>query len=256
MFSFLKVPTVNKELWELTDKLSKTVNTLRRQSSAFSDLSKSIIGIIQTEAPNYASYFEKISEIYKRLSYIYMNSSYQVDRALEDLKDINARFDVVKRSENERNAAKNQFNIACVEADKAYKGIVKDNPQTTERYQQSMRKRSEMAQQLVFKDQELLEQRKKYRAFTMRRIKSAWQRYGQALADLYVLESAAFNELAVFYKSIKDHASEPEKILSKIRVNQVPLPVTSIPLIQEPEQQQEIEQTRNDPLEIAAPELG
>ena len=261
MFAYLKPPPVAKELFEFTEELTKTVTTLETQSTAFSNLSNTILVLIQKETPNFIPYFEKISQVYERLSNIYQNSAYAVDRAIEDLRDINARFGVVKRVESERGAAKAHFNNACKEADAAYKAIQQEKPQTTTFYKNCIKKRSEMAQKLVEKDQELLEQRKKYRAFSMRRIKSAWQRYGTALAELYVHESATFNELATLFRSIKEHSTEPEKILSKVITSPPPLllnnasPNTIETNINNENQQNVDNQEQNADLDISAPAL-
>ena len=246
MFSFLKVPTVSKELFELTEEMSKTVGALNNQSTAFAELSTSILSLIQSEAPSFKQYFERISATYKRLSYIYANGAVTVDRALEDLRDINARFAVVKRIEGQRNTAKANFNESCSSANSAYKAMNPEKPETKDNYEKAMKKRTECAQKLFDEDKNLLEYRKKFKAFSMRRIKSGWERYGEALSNIYVMESASFNELAKLYKSIRDHATDPEKIL--VLVSQAQPMCSETPAVSLPV-------TNDDDVDVIAPPL-
>jgi hypothetical protein len=231
MFSFLKVPAVSKELLEFTEEMTKTVGALKNQSTAFVELSSSILALIDSEAPSFIKYFEHISEIYTRLSYIYANGADALDRALEDFRDINARFAVVKRLEAQRNAARANYTDSCAAVDSAFSSINQEKPETKENHEKAIKKRTECMQKLIDEDKSLLECRRKFRAFSIRRIKSGWARYGEALSSIYALENASFNELAKQYKSIRDHATDPEKILSHVTRVQPEQVINEVPAV-------------------------
>ena len=224
MFNWLfkSQPTLSEELTSFVKQMGQTAKTLEVQSQAFSKLGPTIMNLVSSESPNYQIFFEKIVEIYANLSRYYSRSAKDVERALEDLKDIDQRYVVVKRIEGERATIKAAFDIVSDNCDNAYKLMNPEKPETVSNYEKAFQIRKEAAQKLFDADNNLLQYNKKFHLFTIRRIKSAWSLYGKALTNLYTLEAGAYSELSTLYKAIRDHSKDPEKILNALKLNVPP----------------------------------
>ena len=224
MFNWLfkSQPTLSEELTNFVKQMGQMAKTLDMQSQAFSKLGPSMMSLVSSESPNYQIFFEKIIEIYANLSRYYSRSAKDIERALEDLKDIDQRYIVVKRVESERATVKAAFDIVSENCDNAYKLMNPEKPETVSNYEKAFKIRQEAAQKLFDADNYLLQYNKKFHLFTIRRIKSAWSLYGKALTNLYTLEAGAYSELTTLYKAIRDHYKEPDKILNAMKMNVPP----------------------------------
>ena len=223
MFWFLKSePTLSDELTNFIKQMGHTVKTLDQQAQAFSKLGPSMMSLVRSESPNYQIFFEKVIDIYSNLARYYSRSAKEVDRALEDLRDINHRYVVVKRLEGERANVKQAFDVVSENCDNVYKMMNPEKPDTVSNYDKAFKMRQEAAQKLFDADTQLLDYNKRFRLFTVRRVKSAWSRYGKALTTLYTLEAGAYSELSTLFKAIRDHYKEPEKVLNALKMNVPP----------------------------------
>ena len=119
----MKILKTNKDNNIIIASCVKTAATIETQSAAFSNLSKSILELIKKETPSFIVYFEKISQIYERLSSIYQNIAFAIDRANDNLSDINERYGVVKMVKAERNSAKAHFKAISLNVENAYNEI-------------------------------------------------------------------------------------------------------------------------------------
>jgi len=194
----------------------RTLLPFRNQAEAYWIQGEKIQELIISEAPNYKKYFNRIVEIYQELSYVYLNGCNAIGRAIEDLKDIPRRYTVYRRIRRERRIARKEYFSICEQFDKE-----KENK--SQNIGVIELKKTELGKVLLEKDILYSSYRLKYKSFYLRRLKSGFQRYGDAITNIHIQESGFLNELSILFKSIKDHATEMDRILIPCKVEHVVL---------------------------------
>jgi len=215
MFDFFTPLPHKKDLMNFVEKLETAAKAMEAQSLCFRSLGDEQLQVVSKEAPSFRLYFERIQEVYENLSDIYLKSYRSVCRSIEDLKDINYRFVAFVQMDRDRITFQKKYVSACNKLGSTKLLFDKSKPETIENYKTSFFERNEIASELLDKTKCLLQQKKKFELFSSRRMKSAWERYGETLSNLYVMESASMNELSILYKSIRDHAGDQPKLMSK-----------------------------------------
>jgi len=155
-------------------------------------------------------YFEKFLLMtfnnFDKIIGIDMKSINEQNRCVEDLNDILCRNQVLIRLNSEKRDLEKQFY-------KAKAALDMNKPLSQEQIIANRNKAVEIAQKLKICIYQIMESEKRMNLFMFRRIKSAIIRFGKSLENESSLESAIFNSLCTVFRSIRDHAHEPNKIV-------------------------------------------
>lgn len=216
MFAQLKGPPQIAQLEAFTNQMDQLVKEFINRADVIAQLNQCIVTIISSEVPDSGTYFIKISDTYRKLENLYRHVANSINRAIEDFKDINARYVVGKRLEKRRqmikqtleDASKKGINFA--KADKLI-DVLKDKDTDPE-----FQRKLNITKDLYETDCELIEFQKKFSLFKMRRVKSGWMMLTQTFSNFTAMECSFYNELAFLYrKALGFLPIEPEPVVEE-----------------------------------------
>ena len=231
----LSSPT--KDLDYISARMEAEAAAVQAQGLAFDALNNQLLKFLSTEAPNFVPFFEKLTANYNAITNAYYKCSEDIQRSADDLKDICVRTKVFLSLQKDVESAKSAFN----RSDQAYSDAVRrgfDSSKERNARYEAAKKYHEI---LVY----YADYKKRFALFKYRRTKHAFVTYGTALECKASLEVPMYNSLIVLLRSIRDHVSKPELILSDYKA-----PVTEKPKPAQPKQettstQQNADQTTN-----------
>lgn len=206
-----------KELKQITNHINQAATIVLARASNTNVLFARLVDIIKTETryKSYTTVFEGLKSKYVTLSDLYSKIGEDMKRVAEELNDINERFIVLKRVENEYDSLRNEFNDACNKVDYTVKYSESNKGKASTDHSHALTKRTEIAKKLYSKCEELVKCRRQYRRYEQRKIKGAFTGLTNLLFELYSGERNVFNELHVIYKTIAANSSNP-RLLANI----------------------------------------
>jgi hypothetical protein len=178
---------------------------------------ETLFALVQSEAPSFAVFFEKIQEIYTKLSLNYETASKEQARAIEDLNDIVVRTPVFQRIILERDTAKRNYDAAHKKYREAkFQSQNQPSQETTVLFRNSRIERATMASVLIEKTEAFLAYRTRFAGFVQSRSQSAWIRYGKSIERASKVESELMGQLADRCKRLRDNVDSPHLILQAV----------------------------------------
>jgi hypothetical protein len=204
----------DRELHLLVDQLTAANEKMIARAKNAQKVGETLFALIQSEAPSFAIFFEKVQETYVKLSLNYETASKEQGRAIEDLRDVVVRTPVFERIIAEREAAKRTYESTHA---KYRDAKLRCRGQPTQESMMAFRncriERAQLAELLIAKTETFLTYRTKFTRFVQNRIKSAWERYGKSIERTSRVESELMGHLAEFCKKIRDNVESPHLIL-------------------------------------------
>jgi hypothetical protein len=188
---------------------------------------EALFALIQSEAPSFAIFFEKIQEIYTKLSLNYETASKEQSRAVEDLKDILVRTPVFQRISAERDIAKRNYDIAHKKYREAK--ILSQNhaaQETMMAFRNCRIERANSASILIEKTEVFLKYRIRFTRFVQNRSQSAWLTYGRSIVRASLVESELMGQLADLCKKLRENVENPHLILKTVEQAATDLRIT------------------------------
>ncbi|KAH0785570.1 hypothetical protein GPJ56_010456 [Histomonas meleagridis] len=193
------------------------------------EIGNSIYDLIQSESPTFSVYFEKIKELCYSLANAYEIAKIEQTRAIEDLNDIDIRYPILKRHEEEKEQLYNKYK----EADKLYKDAklqMKSNESqiTINNLRSTRNERARIASAIVEKTETYINYRNRFSRFVESRSRSCWKRFGESLEKLSKKENEIMSQLHTLFCSLKDNVETPENILLIVeeKINNLEFQVT------------------------------
>jgi hypothetical protein len=207
-------PPAGQELQFLVDQLTSANEKMTARAKSAQKVGETLFALIQSEAPSFAIFFEKIQELYVKLSLNYDTASKEQGRALEDLRDIVARTPVLDRIRSEREAAKKMYESAHTKyRDAKFRCKSEPTQESMMAFRNSRIVRAQMAEILIAKTEAFVAYRARFTRFVQSRSKSAWERYGKSIERTSTVESELMGQLADICKRIRDNVDSPHLIL-------------------------------------------
>jgi hypothetical protein len=204
----------SQELKLLVQHLTAANDKMAARGKTAQKVGDTLLALIQSEAPSFAVFFEKIQEIYTKLSLNYETASKEQARAIEDLNDIVARTPVFQRITFERETAKKNYDAAHKKyRDAKFQSQNQPSQETTVLFRNCRIERATMASILIEKTEAFLAYRTKFARFVQSRSQSAWTRYGKSIERASKVESELMGQLADLCKRVRDNVDSPHLIL-------------------------------------------
>jgi hypothetical protein len=203
-----------QELNSLAQRLAAAQEKMVARSKSAQKVGETLYALVQSEAPSFAVFFERIRDIYTKLSLNYETASKEQSRAIDDLNDIVARTPVFERISAERESAKKHYDVI----QKTYREAKlrsqnQPSQEATIAYQNSRIERARLASILIEKTEAFLSYRTRFTKFVQSRSQSAWLRYGKSIERASKVESELMEELAGLCKRLRDNVDTPHLIL-------------------------------------------
>lgn len=202
------------ELRHIVKQLSAANEKMKSRASSAQKVGESLLALVQSEAPAFAMFFEKIKDIYSSLSTNYQTAALEQSRVIEDLNDIIVRYPIFQRISHDREHAKKRYEIAlnkCKEIKNAAK--VDPNAETSSFLESCRLERASIAAVLIEKSELYLDYRTRFNRFVQNRTKSAWMRYGASIERTAKTESELMTQLAQICAKLRDNVDAPQKLL-------------------------------------------
>ena len=200
----LSSPT--KDLDYISSKMEAEAAAVQSQGLAFDTLNNQLLKFLSTEAPSFLPFFQKLTANYNAITNAYYKCSDDIQRAADDLKDICVRTKVFLSLQKDVEAAKAAFN----KSDQSYTDAVRRGMDSSKERNARYEAAKKYHEILVYYS----DYKKRFNRFKYLRTKHAFETYGTALECKASLELPMYNSLIVLLRSIRDHVSKPELILS------------------------------------------
>jgi hypothetical protein len=218
MLSFLLGrPSGGQELKVLVQHLTAANAKLAARGKSAQRVGETLIVLVQSEAPSFAVFFEKIQEIYTKLSLNYETASKEQARAIDDLNDIVVRTPVFEHIGSEREIAKRDYDRAH-EAYRKAKAQARNDPTqaTIVEHRKCRIERARLASIYIEKTEAFIAYRARFTRFVQKRGQSAWQRYGLSIERASKVETQLMNEFADLCRRLRDNVESPHLILQTV----------------------------------------
>jgi hypothetical protein len=220
MLSFLLGrPSGGKELKLLVQNLTAANAKMAARGKSARCVGETLIALVQSEAPSFVIFFEKIQEIYTKLSLNYETAASEQARAIEDLNDIVVRTTVFERISTEREVAKREYDHTHENYRKA-KAQMKNHltQETIVAHRNCRIERARKASILIEKTEAFVAYRNRFSRFVQKRNQSAWLRYGRSIERASKVEAELMSELANLCRRLRDNVDSPHLILQAEQV--------------------------------------
>jgi hypothetical protein len=215
MFNFLLGrPSGGQELKLLVQHLTAANAKMAARGKSAQRVGETLAALIQSEAPSFAVFFEKIQEIYTKLSLNYETASKEQARAIDDLNDIVVRTPVFERISSERDIAKKDYDHAHENYRRA-KAEAQNHPtqETIVLHRNSRIERARVSSVLIEKTEVFVAYRARVTRFIQKRSQSAWLRYGLSIERTAKVEGQLMGELTDLCRRLRDNVESPHLIL-------------------------------------------
>jgi hypothetical protein len=198
----------------LVQHLSAANDRMAARGKSAQKVGETLFALIQSEAPSFAVFFEKIQEIYTKLSLNYETAAKEQARAIEDLNDIVVRTPVFERISAERDAAKKSYDLVQKKYCDA-KALSQNQPtqETTMAFRNCRIERANLASILIERTEAFLAYRTRFTRFVQNRSQSAWIKYGKSIERASKVEGELMGQLADLCKRLRDNVDSPHLIL-------------------------------------------
>jgi hypothetical protein len=206
-----------QELKTLVQQLTLANEKMMARAKGAQQVGDTLYALVQSEAPSYAVSFERVKEIYTRLSFNYETASKDQSRAIEDLSDIIVRYPVLQKISMDRDAVKKTYdavNKKYQEAKVALKNQV--SQETLAAYRNCRMERSVAAAALLERNDGFLNYRSRFVRFVQNRSESAWSRYGASIEKTARVEADLMTELAEICRTLRESTEGPLGILTSL----------------------------------------
>jgi HD superfamily phosphohydrolase len=203
-----------QELQSLVDHLTVANEKMAARGKSAQKVGDTLMALIHSEAPSFAVFFEKIQEIYTKLSRNYETAAKEQARAIEDLRDIVVRTPVFQRITSERETAKKNYDVAHGKyRDAKFRCKNQPTQESTMAFRSCRIERAQLAGILIEKTEQFLAYRTRFTRFVQNRSRCAWERYGRAIERASKVEAELMGQLAELCKRIRDNVDSPHLIL-------------------------------------------
>ena len=210
-------------------KMEAAGKAMRAQGEAFASICEKMLVFIEKEAPSFLPFFQKLVSNYNALTNAFRSCSDEMIRASEDLRDISLRAPVVVRLEKELQALKRKYQSSQQKYEAAKKVVDNLVPETVSNEKEARAQRLQAAIELRDAFVYFQEYKKKFARFQYVRVQQAYLRYGKALEMRGALELPMYNSLIKLLRSIREHVTDPENILSEFKAPPKPKPDPNAP---------------------------
>ena len=214
---FFGKQTSLQDLSALIQKLQTISDKMMARSQGATNLGTALYALVQSEAPSYAVYFERVKEIYENLAMNYKIAANEQLRAIEDLNDIQIRYPIYQKIEQEREEMKKAYN----EVNQAYKAAkaeykTKETQETLAKVRTARIERAKFAAKLLEKTKEYMAYRQRFTQFVNNRSLSAWTLFSKSIERTASDEASLMSKLSEYCKSIRDNVDNPRAIIEMI----------------------------------------
>ncbi|KAK8834330.1 hypothetical protein M9Y10_032775 [Tritrichomonas musculus] len=179
-------------------------------AKGWEDFGKTSAIMLTSQIPELETQFQELEKLFTEVANIHRQLAQEESRNAEDFRDVIERFSVVYRVSEEYSTRKQQWKEACDNFDSANKKIEIEKLKGT--YQKNQAKleanlaaakkeKSDFLRRIKRKCQQLIDEKNKYNKFKIRRFRSGWTRYSNAL------KVASEAEIDV-YGRIRDYLSQ------------------------------------------------
>lgn len=206
------------DMREVTHGLRAAADARTKYSQLIAQIGENIFELAKSQNPDYEEGFSKLNEQLKQVSEIEKTLSEEEARNSEDFRDVVERYFVVSRANRTYMECKNAYAKAgeALEAAKN-KNTLEMNKATYEKNRFKLEAAIDKAKHtkataldnLKQSIRDLIEARKKYDAFKIRRLVSGWTRYGNALKTACDSELTVYKEIQTLVNDLKANAPQP-----------------------------------------------
>lgn len=200
----------------LASKMEASATDIKAQGSAFNMLCTSLMDLVNKECQNYSEYFGRIVTNFNAITNAYYKCADLHLRAADDLKDISTRRAVVQRMEKDIDTTRKKLDAVVVKQT-SLEAINPLTPSQMNQLQEAKTMKVELATQLKGLLVAFKEYKPKFDKFVFNRVKSAYEHYGQGLEIKGSLELSMYNSVMILFRSIRDHAKNPQQIISSYK---------------------------------------
>lgn len=179
-------------------------------AKGWEDFGKTSAIMLTSQIPELEAQFNELEKLFGEVAAIHRKLAQEEGRNAEDFRDVIERFSVVYRVSEEYSARKQQWREACDAFDNASKKIEVEKLKGTYTKNQvkleanlaaAKKDKSDFLRRIKRKCQQLIDEKNKYNKFKIRRFRSGWTRYSNAL------KAASEAEIEV-YGRIRDYLSQ------------------------------------------------
>lgn len=187
--------------------------------------------LIQSEAPSFSLAFERIRDIYRKISRNYEIAADEQARAIDDLNDIVVRFAVVDRLTQARETSKKNYDAILQKYKAAKAGVRVNQTQVSLSALQVLRAEQVAAAKTVLSDSETyLEYRTRFDKFVKSRSASGWTRFGASLTRMSEEEASLMSQLAEICRELRDEGCA-ERLVDRAQLTE--LSSDDVPVVDE-----------------------
>lgn len=212
------------DMREISHGLRGAADARHKYSECLAKIGENISELAKSQNPDYEEGFNKLNEQLKQISEIEKTLSEEEARNSEDFRDIVERYFVVSRANNKYMECKNAYAKAGDDLEKAKnKNTLEMNKATYEKNRfkleaaidKAKTTKAQALDNLKQSIRDLIEARKKYDTFKIRRLVQGWTRYGNALKTACDSELAAYKEFQTLLNDLKSNQPTPSATESK-----------------------------------------
>lgn len=179
-------------------------------AKGWEDFGKTSAIMLTSQIPELETQFHELEKLFVEVATIHRKLAQEESRNAEDFRDVIERFAVVYRVSEEYSMRKQQWKEACDAFDNATKKIeveklkgtyAKNQAKLEANLAAAKKDKSDFLRRIKRKCQQLIDEKNKYNKFKIRRFRSGWTRYSNAL------KAASEAEIDV-YGRIRDYLSQ------------------------------------------------
>ena len=206
------------DMREINHGLHGAADARSKYSENLIILGETLHTLAESQNPDYGEGFAKLEEQFKHISEIEKTLSEEEVRNSEDFRDIIERYFVVSRANKTYMDCKALYQKAGEALESAKnKNTLEMNKATYEKNKfkleaaidKAKANKQQALDNLKQSIRDLIEARKKYDAFKIRRLVSGWTRYGNALKTACDAELSAYKEAQNLINDLKNNAPQP-----------------------------------------------
>ena len=210
--------TGTQELKSLVSQMNVANDKMMQKAKSAEKAGECLYALIQSEAPSFLLFFERIKDVYIKLAMNYEMAAKEQARAIEDLNDIVVRFPILQRIAQERENLKKKYEtIHRKYKELKMKAKAQPNRDMSGQLKNCRSDRAVAASALLKATEQYLNYRRRFNKFVQNRSKSAWTRFGESIERSALVEVELMTQLAELCRRLRENADSPKKVVEAVK---------------------------------------
>ena len=202
-------------------------------AKGWEDFGKTSAIMLTSQIPELEAQFQELEKLFAEVAAIHRKLAQEESRNAEDFRDVIERFSVVYRVSEEYSTRKQQWKEACEAFDSANKKIELEKLKGTYAKNQvkleanlaaAKKEKSDFLRRIKRKCQQLIDEKNKYNKFKIRRFRSGWTRYANALKVASEAEIDVYGRIRDYLSQLNVEHPEAAKVAEAAVTEQLSKP--------------------------------